>query len=266
MPHFRLIVAAAVSVTAVAFPARPAFADQTCELDPVAGQIRCVNGQPGGSNGSDDRPTSTSSLGTWTLWTNNAVFETVDQCPVDPVTGVIPGHSWLQFTPANDPTNTEIVDSWCPPRIVELPPPPPTAEEIRGLAAAPVPEINLAPASRGVTGVPTRLWSGSDAPIAVGPLTLRGWSVTGTATPTSWTWETGTGQTLSSSHAGTSESPAATYTYETKGTFIVETSVSYSGDFIVLGPYGVTVSATIGAIDVTTTQPYDVVEVRSARD
>jgi hypothetical protein len=71
---------------------------------------------------------------------------------------------------------------------------------------------------------------------------------------------------MSSSTSGSSASPAAVFTYEAKGTYTVETEVDYSGSFTVTGPFGVVITADVGAITVTSSQPYDVIEVRSARD
>ena len=71
---------------------------------------------------------------------------------------------------------------------------------------------------------------------------------------------------LPSTRAGSESDPAVTYTYETKGGYTVEMTVTYDGGFTVAGPYGVTMNASIGAITVTGSRAYDVIEVRSARD
>ena len=150
---------------------------------------------------------------------------------------------------------------------------PPTPEELRGLAQAPAPPVNISPDGRGATGLPTRLWGDPLATVVVGPLVLRSWSVTGTAGPTLWEWTMGSmdgtrnpDPHLSSTRAGSESDPAALYTNETKGGFTVVATVSYNGAFTVTGPYGVTVSANVGSIAVCSSRAYDVVEVRSARD
>ena len=264
----RAIVATGLFVTGLAALSAPAHADQECHWNASIGQLECSNTSPGGDpgeGGSGGGGGGGGALGFWTVWRNDIQPEP-NACPVDPATGEVPARRYLQFIPAGNPAGTITATNWCPPADVPVPPPPPTAAEIRGLADAPAPEINLAPASRGVTGVPTRLWGADDAGFTVGPLSLRGWSITGSATPTHWTWETGTGESLSSSTAGSSGSPAAIFTYETKGTYAVETSVAYTGNFVVVGPYGVTINAAVGAITVSGSQSYDVVEVRAARD
>ena len=59
---------------------------------------------------------------------------------------------------------------------------------------------------------------------------------------------------------------AVTYEYETKGGYTVQMTVTYDGGFTVTGPYGVAVGANIGAITVSSSRAYDVIEVRSALD
>lgn len=260
------VIGLALLVTGLVF-ATPVRANQECSWNAAIGRLECSNSAPGGSTGGDSPSGGGGggALGFWMIWTNDIQPEP-NACPADPLTGEAPSRQYLQFIPTGNPLGTVAATNWCPPTVVPIPPPPPTAAEIRGLADAPAPEINLAPASRGVTGVPTRLWGASDAGFTVGPLSLRGWSITGTATPTNWSWSTGTGHTLSSSTPGSSDSPAATFVYESKGTFTVETSVSYQGDFTVVGPYGVTISASVGSIEVTDSEPYDVIEVRAARE
>lgn len=54
--------------------------------------------------------------------------------------------------------------------------------------------------------------------------------------------------------------------HETKGGYTVTMTVTYGGSLTVVGPYGVTVNAGIGAISVSSSRAYNVIEVRSARD
>ena len=258
--------------------ASPAGADQVCYWDPVAGRLRCDNQVPGGppvdgGGGGSGGSSEGSPLGRWFVWTNDIVPDPVSPCPADPVTGLVPQRRYLQFLPTGDPAGVRTVDNWCPPTDVPIPPPPPTPAELRGLAQAPAPTVNLSPNARGVTGLAVHLWADPPTPVVVGPLVLRSWSVTGRADTTKWEWSMGDmagtrnpDPYLSSTRAGSESDPAITYTYETKGGYTVETTVTYDGGFTVTGPYGVTVNAGIGAITVTGSRAYDVIEVRSARD
>ncbi len=256
--------------------ASPAAAQQTCYWDPVAGRLRCDNRLPGGppvEPGGGGGSSTGSALGRWLVWVNDIIPDPVNRCPADPATGLGRQRRYLQLLPAGDPAGARTVDSWCSPADVAIPPPPPTSAELRGLAQAPAPTVKLSPSSRGITGVATRLWADPPTPVVVGPLVLRGWSVTGRADTTKWEWSMGdTAGTrnpdpyLSSTRAGSASDAAATYTYETKGGYTVTVTVTYGGRFTVVGPYGVTVNADIGAMAVTGSRAYDVIEVRSARD
>lgn len=263
-------LSAGLAVTAGAAPA-----DQVCYWDQVAGRLRCDNEVPGGppDSGGGGGTSAGSALGRWYVWRNDIVPDPFSPCPPDPITGEVPQRRYLQFLPAGDPAGVRTVDNWCPPTNVAIPAPPPTPAELRGLAQAPTPTVRLSPNARGVTGLAVRLWADPPTPVIVGPLALRGWSVTGRADPTRWEWSMGDmagtrnpDPYLSSTRPGSESDPAVTYTYETKGGYVVEMTVTYDGAFTVTGPYGVTVSANIGAITVTGTRAYDVIEVRSARD
>lgn len=254
--------------------AGPAAADQTCRWDPVAGRLRCDNEVPGGPpvDGGGGSPEG-KPLGRWFVWINDIVPDPTSPCPVDPATGEAPQRHYLEFLPTGNPEGVRQVDNWCPPTVVAIPPPPPTPAELRGLAQAPAPTVNLSPASRGVTGLAVHLWADPATSIVVGPLALRSWAVTGRAEPTKWEWSMGNmagtrnpDPHLSSTRAGSESDPAATYTYETKGAYTIEMTVTYDGGFTVNGPFGITVNASIGAITVTNSRAYDVIEVRSARD
>lgn len=70
----------------------------------------------------------------------------------------------------------------------------------------------------------------------------------------------------SSTTPGTRESPAASYTFETKGTYTVTHTVTYDGSFTVSGPFGISVAAGVGDITVTASRTYNVIKVRGARD
>lgn len=278
----RLRIGTAAAVVAAVFASSMAVvpaiaAQQTCYWDPGAGRLRCDNLAPGGppapdggggSNIPEGRP-----LGRWLVWMNDLVPDPTRSCAADPVTRDVPQRRYLQFLPSGDPDRARTVNSWCPPADPPVPPPPPTAAELRGLAQAPAPTINVAPNGRGVTGLPVRLWADPPAPVAVGPLVLRGWSVKGRAESTKWEWSMGDmagtrnpDPNLSSTRAGSAADPAATYTYETKGGYTITMTVTYNGGFTVTGPFGVTVNADIGAVSVSASRAYDVIEVRSARD
>lgn len=272
----RAILVAMATLATVLATAGPAAAERTCYWDTETNRLRCTNTVPGGDPtdpGGGGGSGEGSPLGRWIVWQNDIVPEPDGFCPDDPDTGLSVNSKYLQFLPMGDPTGTQTVARWCPPEDVPIPPPPPSPAELRGLAVAPEPNININPDGRGMTGLPTYLWGDAPAPLIVGPLPLRGWTVTGRADQTQWEWTLGSpGEGRNpdpyrmSTTPGSQESPAAEYTYETKGNYTVTETVTYDGGFTITGPYGVTVSAGIGGITVTASRSYDVIEVRGSRD
>lgn len=273
---WRAVAVAVASVAVLLATAQPASAEKTCYWDTKTNRLRCTNAVPGGKPhdpGGGGGVGDNAPPGRWIIWQNDVAPEPDGYCPPDPDTGENVQSKYLQFIPAGNLEGTTTVARWCPPEETQKPPPPPSPAELRGLAVAPEPVININPVGRGLTGLPTYLWGEEPTPLVVGPLSLRGWMVTGRAEPTLWEWTLGEpGQDRnpdpyrSSTTPGSKESPAADYTYETKGSYTVTHTVTYDGSFTVNGPFGVSVSAGVGDISVTATRGYDVIEVRGSRD
>lgn len=271
----RVVVVVIASLTGVLFTAAPVAADdRTCFWDTGTNRLRCINVHPGGDPADQDGDPGSgqsSAPGRWIVWQNDIVTDK-GFC-ADPNTGQLVSRVFLQFLPAGDPNGAQTVASWCPGEDVPIPSSPPSPAELQGLAIAPEPVINISPDGRGMTGLPTYLWGEEPTPLTVGPLSLRGWTVTGRAEPKKWEWtlgEPGQGRNPDpyrmSTTPGSQESPAADYTYETKGMYTVTHTVTYDGEFTLTGPFGVTMTTGIGGITVTASRSYDVIEVRGARD
>lgn len=135
-----------------------AAAERTCHWDSAAGRLRCDNAAPGGPPaGGGGGGSQGSPLGRWFVWVNDIVPDPTRSCPADPLSGQPPQRKYLQFLPTGDPSGARTVRSWCPPNDIAIPPPPPTPAQLRGLAQAPAPTVNLSPNGRGVTGLPVLL-------------------------------------------------------------------------------------------------------------
>lgn len=194
-------------------------------------------GSPGGSSGY------------WYVWT-------ADPCSVggDPYVG---DDFWvLVFGPGD-----ELVDEFCADPNAEPLPTPPTVTEIFDHAPLPPCEIGISPVGEGLTGMETWLWCENvDRPVEV-TVTIRGFRVQVSASPTEYHWIMGDGINHVSKSAGTEQDPSATHVYETKDEYVVRVDVVWTGTYTYTG-HGVTETGSLGEVSSTSDVAYPVVEVR----
>lgn len=153
------------------------------------------------------------------------------------------------------------------------PPPPPSGAEVFDRIPIPTPAWGLSPRGDGLTGLATWLWdSNGDAPRSVAA-TIRGWTATGTASPSRWEWTmSAPGQpgpasrsnppaTVTASQPGSEASPAATYRYETPGGYTLTLRVSWTGSYTYTRPGFAPVTAPLGTSTRTATRDYTVAAI-----
>ena len=147
-----------------------------------------------------------------------------------------------------------------------LPPPPPVSQpptigEIWRAVGLPIPAIGVSPEARGVTGLPTWIWTSGSAPVAVS-VSLSGFRVTGTARVAGYGEFPGEGGWVRSRAGGSVGHPAFTHTYETAGTFRLGVATLWSASAVLSGP-GLATPLTIalGTAVVTNGRDYPVVSV-----
>jgi len=151
-------------------------------------------------------------------------------------------------------------------------PPKPNVDEAIS-ALVPDPELGVSPIVRGLTGLETWFWYEQDEPFTgypFIPLTLtvedEASGVTYTVSAEAWIsqyhYDTGDGVTLSSFSPGADgeDSAAATYMYETTGTYDITWDVSWVGEYTWSGYTGVEV---LGPLVLSGARPYNVVQIRS---
>ena len=147
-----------------------------------------------------------------------------------------------------------------------VPPPvaqPPTIGEIWRSIALPVPPIGASPATRGITGLSTRVWTDGAAPVAIA-VSLGGFTITGTARVVEYGVFAGEGGWTPSPDAGASDAPAAEHTFETTGTYRLGVGTRWSAVAVINGP-GLAAPLTIdlGRAIVTNGRDYPVVQIRA---
>ncbi|MGH9164283.1 MAG: hypothetical protein ACRDZW_02070 [Acidimicrobiales bacterium] len=107
----------------------------------------------------------------------------------------------------------------------------------------------------------------------VASVDLGGFTAAATARPVKYEWKmwdpedqpTSNPQPLVTSRvAGTEATPAATFTYETKGDFSLSLTVTWAGTYTFTGP-GVNEVVDLGTTTTTASRPYHVIEVRGTR-
>jgi hypothetical protein len=121
----------------------------------------------------------------------------------------------------------------------------PSLEEIRqqvidrAIALAPAPELQLAPARIGLTGLPSYFWLGNDPQPISATASVRGVTVTATATPTHFVWSFGDGNERTTTKPGrpwTKRSPGSIeHTYETEGVYEVGATIVWSASWSLNG-------------------------------
>jgi len=168
----------------------------------------------------------------------------------------------------------QVVDAGCipdgdPPPAP--PPPPPSPAEVWGFVPLADSKIGVSPGGDGLTGLATLLWyDGPRQPVTLGPLNLRGYSLTATVRPVSYRWRMGNDPdpaketTYRTRTAGSPEEPAVSHVYERKGDYTLRMEVMWQGTYTFSG-FGVTTDRALGGVTVVRTRPYHVAEARSVR-
>lgn len=153
------------------------------------------------------------------------------------------------------------------------PPPPPTAAEVYDRVPLPTPTFGVSPRGNGLTGLATYLWD----PVGAGPrsvsTTIRGWTATATANPGTWSWtmynsgepgppsRSNPPPNVSAHSPGSEASPAATFTYQTAGTYTITVTVTWSGSFTYTRPGFSSVTAPLGTTTRQATRSYTVAAI-----
>ncbi|MDZ4828403.1 MAG: PKD domain-containing protein [Actinomycetota bacterium] len=174
----------------------------------------------------------------------------------DTVTGAVIGDRQITCVPIADP------DAPAVPTAPTLPEPP-TIGEIWNATNIPTPSLSTSPITDGVTGLETWLWATGPDTITVTTAPLNGYTVTGTATRTGYTFDFDDGPIQTSTTGGSEAEPAARHTYETKGPYTLAVTSTWTATFTMTGP-GITTPLPIdtGTAHVRTTHNYRVVEIR----
>ena len=140
-----------------------------------------------------------------------------------------------------------------------------------GLVPLPEPRIGISPNGDGLTGLATLLWyEGNSQPVTLGPLQLRGYSLTATAKAVAYCWRMGDAPTLEAQTRycnegpGSSDNPGASHVYERRGDYTVRMEVSWEGTYTFSG-FGLTTDRALGALPIVRTRPYHIPEARSVR-
>jgi len=183
-----------------------------------------------------------------------------------------PGVLWVGelVDPANGGTNSGYIScvGTGQPRP-PLPPPLPNADQIWGAALTFVPQVNLDPYVRGLTGLETYMWYEGPTADTV-TITLNGYGVTATIQAVEFSWDMGSdtrsGERIHRSGlAGSPEDPAATHTYAKPGPVVITHEITWTGTSVLTGPGlpagGITVD--LGQAVLATARDYDVIEVRT---
>jgi hypothetical protein len=165
-------------------------------------------------------------------------------------------------------SDTHVCVPFPDPNDPAVPPPPvfpvaPTIGDVWRAVGLPRPVVGVNPVSRGVTGLPTRLWSGGAriAPIAV---TLGAYRITGTARVVEYRFSTDEGYIRSSIGPGDATMPAALHEFAFKGAHSLSVTSVWRATATMTGPGGAApVPIEINAAVLTATVAYPVVEVRT---
>ena len=138
---------------------------------------------------------------------------------------------------------------------VPQPPQLPSVEEAWRAAHLPTPTILLDPASRGITGLDTHIWTDPQAPVEIAA-SVRGYTITGMATPA--------GYTVQVDDQPPTTTRDAHITFETKGGHTIRVGVVWHGIATLTGPdLAQPITTDIGTATITTTRQYQVNEIRS---
>lgn len=141
-------------------------------------------------------------------------------------------------------------------------PAPPTIGEIWSRAALPAPTLGLSPVGQGVTGLETWIWATSDETLALS-LTIRGYTVTGTARLAGWQFATGDGTVVERAAGGAPNRPALRHAYERIGAYDLGVTARWDATVVVSGPDFAPRPTPIGEALLLATYRYPVTEVRA---
>lgn len=133
--------------------------------------------------------------------------------------------------------------------------------DIFRLEPIPAPGIGLNPGDKGLTGLETWGWYEGPQTVTV-TVFLRGYEVTAVAHPTGYQWSFGDGATESIASPGSPSSPAVKHMYQTKGTYSVTLTATWSGSYTFTGD-GVSGGGLLGSVSIRNSVSYPVEEVRS---
>jgi hypothetical protein len=164
----------------------------------------------------------------------------------DPSSGLLTGDSrFVCIGPGEDP----------------VPPPPPTAAEVWAAASIPQPVIHVSPYVEGLVGLDTWLWGDSHGSVTVS-VSLRGWTATGTVTPSTWVFDTSDGGSYAADNPGSEDYPVGNHVFSRHGTYTITHTVDWGGGFTVSG-HGLsfTVGGLSGSFDATL--DYGVIEIEA---
>ncbi len=139
-----------------------------------------------------------------------------------------------------------------------VPPTPavPTVAEAWNSVQLPAPAVVLDPASRGITGLETRISTTGPATVEIAA-TIRGYAITGTATLDHYAISVDGGAEIDAANGH--------YTFETKGKHTIAVSAVWHGVAAISGPAPLAPidNVDIGTATITSTRTYPVNEVRS---
>jgi hypothetical protein len=140
---------------------------------------------------------------------------------------------------------------------------PPTIGEIWRAVGLPTPPVGVSPAAKGITGLPTWVWTNGSIPASVGA-NLLGYRITGTAHLVGYGAFPGEGGWVRSRTPGRAGDPAFAHTYEQTGTYRLGVATLWTATAVMTGP-GLDAPLTInlGTAVVTNARDYAVVQIRS---
>lgn len=109
----------------------------------------------------------------------------------------------------------------------------------RAISLAASPNLELAPARIGLTGLTSYFWVGNDLAPVTARAGVRGLTVTAQASPTSYTWAFGDGTTRTTQHPGRPwtkrENGNVGHLYETKGRYEPSVTVTWTARWRING-------------------------------
>jgi hypothetical protein len=168
---------------------------------------------------------------------------------------------WLEATSNDTGALVEERFQCVAPGEPAVPPPLPSRAEIWQATPVPQPVIHVSPHIDGLVGLDTWLWGDEHPAVTIG-LSLRGWSVTGTAVPSEWVFETSDGGYYSADNPGSEDFPVGNHLFSRHGTYGISHTVSWDGGFTVSG-YGFSFEVDGLARSFSAERDYDVIEIEA---